>query len=98
MMTLNGVKRYNRKKPTYYSQCSSNFSRILFFILKNLIFKKDDLCGCFRRAVPFVENLQNLNKIYFKDTKEKDQLIFSHDLFLSHRRLILNNTVLMYFV
>ena len=43
MITLNGVKRDNRKKPTYYSQCSSNFNRILFFILKNLIFKKDDL-------------------------------------------------------
>ena len=43
MMTLKGVKRDNRKKPTYYSQCRSNFNRILFFILKNLIFKKDDL-------------------------------------------------------
>ena len=43
MMTLNDVKRDNRKKPTYYSQCSSNFNRTLFFIIKNLIFKKDDL-------------------------------------------------------
>ena len=43
MMTLNGVKRDNRKKPTCYSQCSSNLNRILFFILLNLIFKKDDL-------------------------------------------------------
>ena len=42
-MTLNGVKRDDRKKPTYYSQCSSNFNRIVFFILKILIFKKDDL-------------------------------------------------------
>ena len=42
-MTLNGVKRNNRKKPTYYSQCSPNFNRMLFFILKNLIFLKDDL-------------------------------------------------------
>ena len=40
MMTLNGVKRNNRKKPTYYSQCSTNFNRIIF---KNLNFKKDDL-------------------------------------------------------
>ena len=43
MMTLNGVKRNNRKKQTYCSQHSSNFNTILFFNLKNLIFKKDDL-------------------------------------------------------
>ena len=43
MVTLNDVKHDFRKKPTHYSQCSSNFNRILFFILKNLIFKKDDL-------------------------------------------------------
>ena len=43
MMTLNGVKRNNRKKPTYCSQCSLNFNRMLFFILKYRIFKKDDL-------------------------------------------------------
>ena len=42
MMILNGVKRNNKKK-TYYSQCSSNFNRILFFILKIPIFKRDDL-------------------------------------------------------
>ena len=42
-MTLNGVKRNNRKKPIYCSQCSSNFNRLLFFILKNLVFKKVDL-------------------------------------------------------
>ena len=42
-MTLNGVKRNNRKKQTYCSQNSSNFNTILFFNLKNLIFKKDDL-------------------------------------------------------
>ena len=34
MMTLNGVKRDNRKKRTHYSQYSSNFNKILFFILK----------------------------------------------------------------
>ena len=43
MMTLNGVTRINRKKPTYYSQRNSNVNRILLYILKNLIFKKDDL-------------------------------------------------------
>ena len=42
-MALNGVKCNNRKKPTYYRQCSSNFNSMLFFILKNLIFKKFDL-------------------------------------------------------
>ena len=42
-MTLNGVKRNNRKKTKYYSKCSSNYNRILLFIFKNLIFKKDDL-------------------------------------------------------
>ena len=42
MMILNGVKR-NNKENTYYSQCSSNFNRILFFILKIPIFKRDDL-------------------------------------------------------
>ena len=42
MMILNGVKRNNKKK-TYYSQCSSNFNRILFFILKIPIFKREDL-------------------------------------------------------
>ena len=40
---LNAVKRNNRNKPTYYSQCSLNSSRNLLFILKNPIFKKDDL-------------------------------------------------------
>ena len=43
MMALYDVKRYNRKKRTYHSQYSSNFNNILFFILKNLIFKKHDL-------------------------------------------------------
>ena len=43
MMTLNDLKRNNRNKPTYYSQCSSKFIWILFIIFKNLIFKKDDL-------------------------------------------------------
>ena len=43
MTTLNGAKRNNRKKRTYYSQCSSNSNSILLFILKNLIFKKVDL-------------------------------------------------------
>ena len=43
MITLNGMKRNNGKKQTYYGQCSSNFNRILFCILKNLVFKKDDL-------------------------------------------------------
>ena len=42
-MILNGVKHSNKKKATYYSQCSSNFNRILFFILKIPIFKRDDL-------------------------------------------------------
>ena len=42
-MTLNDVKRNKRNKPTYYSQCSSYFIWIMFFIFKNLIFKKDDL-------------------------------------------------------
>ena len=39
-MALNGVNRDNRKKQTCCSQYSSNFNRILFFILKNLIFKR----------------------------------------------------------
>ena len=43
MMTLNGVKRDSRKKPTYHSQFSSNFNRILNFVLKDMIFKQDDL-------------------------------------------------------
>ena len=43
MMTLNGFKQNNSKKPTYFSQYSLNFSRILLFILKNLIFTKDNL-------------------------------------------------------
>ena len=42
MMILNGVKRNNKEK-TYYSQRNSNFSRILFFILKIPIFKGDNL-------------------------------------------------------
>ena len=83
MMTLNGVKRYNRKKPTYYSPCSSNFSRILFFILKNLIFKKDDLCGCFRRAVPFVENLQNLKKSTLKYKRKRSIDFFTWLVFVT---------------
>ena len=33
-----------RKKPTYYSQCNSNFNIVFFIIiLKNLIVKKVDL-------------------------------------------------------
>ena len=44
----------------------------------------DALCGSFRRAVPFVEHFQNLKKIYFKDTKEKDQMNFSHRTCFCH--------------
>ena len=42
MMIFNGVK-HNNKEKTYYIQCSSNFNRILFFILKIPIFKREDL-------------------------------------------------------
>ena len=44
----------------------------LFFISNNLV------CGSFRRAAPFVEHLRNGKKIYYKYTKEKGQMIFSH--------------------
>ena len=64
MMTLNGVKRYYRKKPTYYSKCSSNFNRFFFFILKNLIFKKDDL-------IPNFENVENLLKLTVDELCDK---------------------------
>ena len=37
-----------------------------------------NLCGSFRRAAPFVEHLSKNRKIYYKVTKEKDQMIFSH--------------------
>ena len=35
------------------------------------------LWGSFCRVAPFVEHLQKKN-IYYQDTKEKDQKIFSH--------------------
>ena len=35
----------------------------------------EDLCGSFRRAAPFVDHLPN-KKIYYKVTKENDQMIF----------------------
>ena len=44
------------------------------------------MCGSFHRAP------QKIKRIYYKDTKEKDQMIFFIcAFFLSHRALSLNN-------
>ena len=43
----------------------------------------DELCGYFRRAPPFLEHLPK-KKIYYKITKEKDQMTFSHMFFFGY--------------
>ena len=66
----------------------------------------DELCGSFRRASPFAEHLPN-KKIYYKITKEKDQMTFSHMFFccccftgvrLQHFKYVRKNKKILNFV
>ena len=67
-------------------------------ISEGLFLRTPVVCGSFRRAVPFVEQLQNSEICIIKIQKKKSNDFFTYGLFLAHGEFILNNAVSIYFV